>query len=224
MFKQEKLAKVPDDMICTIETHEDLEKGVAFLTHREPRFAEIVETCGLPPLRRSISGIEGLLAIITEQQISIHAAASIWARVKERYGPFDLDTLRSSPDEDYAACGLSRPKIGTIRAVLEACKEGELDFQLLQSLSDEDVHTALTAIKGIGPWTAEIYLLSNLGRSDVWPKGDLALQEAAKLLFNMRKRPDVKRMESIARKWRPWRAVAARLLWQHYRHIKFETR
>ena len=87
-------------------------------------------------------------------------------------------------------------------------------------MADEDVTAMLTAIKGIGPWTAEIFLLSHLGRPDVWPRGDLALQEAAKLLFNMRKRPDVKRMESLARKWRPWRAVAARLLWSHYRQVK----
>ncbi len=210
-------------VISQIETDADLAEGVAFLIRTEPRFAGVVETCGLPPLRRATAGLEGLLAIITEQQISVHAAASIWARVNERFGPFDVAALAASPDEDFAACGLSRPKIRTIRAVLDACGNGGLDFGKLQDMPHDEVHAALTMIKGIGPWTAEIYLLSNLGRPDVWPKGDLALQEGAKLLFNMRKRPDVKRMDLIARKWSPWRAVAARLLWQHYRHVKFKT-
>ena len=205
----------------TIETSDDIARAVAYLCDREPRFAGIVEVCGLPDLRRGKNGLAGLLDIITNQQISIHAAAAIWRRVEERFAPFDADVMAACPDDDFAACGLSRPKIRTIRAVLEAQRSGHLDFEQLCHLPDDEVTGIMTAISGIGPWSAQIYLLSGLGRADTWPKGDLALQEAARLLFNMKKRPGLARMEKIARKWRPFRAVAARLLWSHYRHVKF---
>ena len=209
-------------MIKVIETEAHIAEGVRFLSACEPRFAEIVDSCGHPPLRRAEAGLGGLLAIITEQQISIHAAAAIWERVLVRFSPFDAGELMRALDEDFAACGLSRPKIRTIRAVAGACGLGELDFTSMAEMPDDQVFDALTAIKGIGPWTAEIYLLSNLGRSDVWPKGDLALQEAARMLFDLAERPDAKRMADLAGGWRPWRAVAARLLWSYYRSVKFK--
>lgn len=210
-------------VIRTITVMDDVAEGVAHLTAVEPRFAGVVDACGLPPLRRADAGLGGLMAIITEQQISVHAAAAIWSRIEARFAPFETAVLADSPDADFAACGLSRPKIRTIRAVLEACGQGQLDFGAMAAMADDQVVAMLTAIRGIGPWTAEIYLLANLGRTDVWPKGDLALQEAARLLFNMQRRPDAARMQAIAREWRPWRAVAARLLWSHYRAVKFKS-
>ena len=211
-------------MIHTIDSENDIAEAARYLCDREPRFVPVIEATGLPPLRRSRAGLEGLLAIITEQQISVHAAAAIWARVKEQFAPFDIHQMSIAGDDRFAACGLSQSKIRTIRAVLAACRNGQLDFNRLDTLSDEEISTQLTGIRGIGPWTAEIYLLTSLGRRDVWPKGDLALQEAARLLFKMRKRPDLNRMDKIARKWRPWRAVAARLLWAHYRHVRIKAK
>lgn len=210
-------------MIKTIETQADIAEGVRYLSAKEPRFAPVVQACGLPPLRRRAAGLEGLLAIITDQQISLHAAAAIWTRLEARFAPFDAVLLRNSPDEDFAACGLSRPKIRTIRAILDACMQGSLDFSALHEMPDDEVGLNLTAIHGIGPWTAGIFLLSNLGRRDVWPSGDIALQEAARMLFELPARPDDRQLNIMAADWQPWRAVAARLLWSHYRAVKFKA-
>ncbi len=204
----------------TIEAETDIAEGVAYLCDREPRFAIAINAAGNPPLRRGKPGLEGLCHIITAQQISIHAADSIWKRVSEHFSPFDADEMIAASDKAYIDCGLSRPKIRTIRALLEAIASRKLDFQLLHQSQDADVAKALTAIRGIGPWTAEIYLLTAMGRTDIWPKGDLALQEAARLLFDLEQRPDTKQMHKMAENWQPWRAVAARILWSYYRHIK----
>jgi len=206
----------------SIRTKDDVQTGVNFLCGCEPRFGHVMERCGLPPLRLGSGGIKGLLEIITGQLISIQAAASIWARVEQKFSGFDFDRMVAASDEDYQACGLSRPKIKTIRALLTAIEDGRLDLAELENLRDTDVMQKLVAIKGIGPWTAQIYLLSGLGRSNVWPVGDLALQESARILFNLDARPDVRQMEAMAQDWQPWRAVAARLLWSYYRHVRFE--
>jgi DNA-3-methyladenine glycosylase II len=208
--------------IITINHLQDLKRGVDYVCQCEPAFEKVIAKTGLPPLRRKLGGLAGLLEIITEQQISVHAAASIWKRFDEKFAPFDLETLIATSDEGFINCGQSRPKVRTIRAVLEAISTGNLNLENLHRQSDKDVAAHLTAIKGIGPWTAQIYLLSNLGRSDVWPVGDLALQESAKLLFNLDERPDEKRMTTMAEPWQPWRAVAARILWSHYRLVRFE--
>lgn len=206
-------------IIKTIQTENDLREGVEHLCTVEPAFKTVTAKIGLPPLRLKPAGLKGLLEIITEQQISIHAAAAIWARVEERFAPFNLSDLDNAPDEDFAACGLSRPKIRTIRAVLDHANAGHLRFDTCHKLHDTAVADMLTAIKGIGPWTAQIYLLSNLGRCNVWPAADLALQESARILLKLSERPDVPAMNKLAENWRPWRAVAARLLWSHYRLV-----
>ena len=206
----------------TIKTLDDVQTGVDFLCACEPRFGRVVARTGLPPLRLGAGGLEGMLEIITNQQISIHAAASIWKRVEEKFAGFELAQLHAADDEDYKQCGLSMPKIRTIRALLAALESGGLDFSEFDGLSDREVADKLVAVKGIGPWTAQIYLLSHLGRSNVWPVGDLALQESARILFDLEHRPDAKQMEAMAQDWQPWRAVAARLLWSYYRHVRFE--
>jgi DNA-3-methyladenine glycosylase II len=130
--------------------------------------------------------------------------------------PFSARRLATASDEDYRAAGLSRPKVRTMRAIAGAMLAGDLAFERLTGIEDAEVHAHLTAVKGIGPWTADIYLLSCLGRADAWPAGDLALQVAAGELLDLDTRPDVKAMGTLGEAWRPWRGVAARCLWSYY--------
>ncbi len=208
--------------IRTIETIDDLKEGVAYVCDREPAFQRVVDAIGLPPLRRKPSGLKGLVEIITFQLISLKAAAAIWARVEVQFGEFDPIAMQSASDEAYSACGLSRPKIVAIRAVLEHVNNGKLSLTNMEMAENSDVFSQLTAIKGIGPWSAHIYLLASLGRSDVFPYGDVALQESAKLLFGLESRPTAKELQNQAIPWQPWRAAAARLLWSHYKFVKME--
>jgi DNA-3-methyladenine glycosylase II len=175
---------------------------------------------GLPPLRRAEPGFAGLLHIVTEQQVSLASAAAIWGRMVEQLQPMTPEHLATLSDEALRAPGLSMPKIRTIRALCEALASGVLDLDHVARAPNEHAFEALTAIKGIGPWTAEIYLLSCLGRRDVWPAGDLALQVAAQAAFALDARPDAKAMRAMAEPWRPWRAIAARVLWSYYRAVK----
>lgn len=202
-----------------INEDKDIAEGCRQVCEREPRFYSVMQACGYPALRRSDGGLSGLLEIVVEQQISIHAAAAIWGRFVEAFAPFDAELLSKASDEAMIACGLSRPKIRTMRAVSDALRAGELDFARLHDQPYEQLFETLTAIKGIGPWTAEVYLLSRIGHRDAFPGGDIALQEAARQLFGLEQRPTAKALEQMAESWRPWRSVAARLLWAHYRYL-----
>jgi DNA-3-methyladenine glycosylase II len=175
---------------------------------------------GRPPLRRRAPGLEGLAAIIVAQQVSVASARAIEARLLARFPGCDAAALARADEEELRACGLSRPKMRTLRACAEATLSGALDLEALARASAEEAHAALTTVKGIGPWTADIYLLFCLGHPDAFPAGDLALQEAAKIAFGLRRRPDAKKLDALARAWRPWRAVAARLLWSYYAAAK----
>ena len=206
----------------TIETESDLRAGVEILCAREPAFAKIYAATGLPPLRRKPGGLAGLLEIITYQMISLKAAAAIWQRVEAKLAPFDAKTMAKLDDSAYMECGLSSPKIRTIRAVLAHINQGKLPLTNFETAENSQIFSTLTDIKGIGPWSAHIYLLTHLGRTDIWPTGDLALQESAKLLFDLPTRPDEKQMLIIAEPWQPLRAVAARLLWSHYKLVKLD--
>ena len=123
-------------------------------------------------------------------------------------------------DETLRACGLSTPKMKTLRAIADAMADGALNLSALAETTAEEAHATLCAIHGIGPWTADIFLLFCLGHPDAWPAGDLALQEAARIALGLRNRPDAKRLEKIGQRWRPYRGVAARLLWAYYRVMK----
>jgi DNA-3-methyladenine glycosylase II len=204
----------------TIESEADIAEGIAALSRVEPRLARLYEVTGPPPLRRAAGGAAGLLRIVMDQQISLLAGAAIWRRLEARFAPFEAAVLASAREEDLRACGLSGAKIRTLRAVGEAMATGRLDFQTLAGLSDEDAAALLTTVPGIGPWTADIFLLTCLGRRDVWPAGDLALRTATGLAFELEDRPSAKNLAALAEPWRPWRAVAARLLWSYYRHVK----
>ena len=202
-----------------IATADDIAEAVEALGLAEPRFAAIASATGLPSLRRSAGGVAGLLRIVVDQQISVAAGAAIWTRLEALLSPFEGARILAASDEDLRGCGLSGGKIRTLRAIAAAAAVGSLDFQRLKSLSDQEAAAMLTAVHGIGPWTADIYLLACLGRSDVFPAGDLALQAAAAAAFDLPVRPTAAVLRQMGEPWRPWRAVAARLLWAHYRHI-----
>jgi DNA-3-methyladenine glycosylase II len=175
---------------------------------------------GDPPLRRHDAGFPGLVRVIVGQQLSIASAAAIWARVVRELAPLDAARLANASDEQLRAAGLSRPKMRTLRNLAAAVSEGALDLAALDQASDEEVHAALTAISGIGPWTADIYLLFCLGRADAWANGDLALQIAAQEILELEQRPGPRELAAIAERWRPWRGVAATLLWSYYGHLR----
>ncbi len=206
-----------------IDTMDDIASGVAALARMEPRFGGLAEANGLPPLRRAPGGFAGLAAIIVEQQISLYAAAAILERLRAAVTPFEPLPLLAAGPEVMTACGLSRGKIAALSALAMAVADGRLDLDELAKLDDAQAAERLLAVKGIGPWTADIYLLSCLGRADVWPGGDVALQTAAGLVFGVDPRPDRRAMLALAEPWRPWRAVAARLLWAHYRKHRFRS-
>jgi DNA-3-methyladenine glycosylase II len=199
-----------------IETKRDITRGTKALLAADPRLVPIAEIAGPLPLRRRAGGFEGLAAIITAQQISDKAAASIWARFKEAVDPFTPEQLMATPEETLRAVGLSRPKIRTLTGIAAAAADG-FDLIAVHDLPAEDAMTTMTALKGIGPWTAEVYLLFCVGHPDIFPAGDLALQIGVQKGLKMRKRPDEKKLRKIAAKWSLWRGVAARLFWAYYR-------
>ena len=196
-----------------IETEADIAEGAAALAALDPAFAPLA---GLtPPLRRRPAGFATLLHAIVGQQVSTASASAIWARVSGA-GLTDPAAVRTAGEERLRAVGLSRPKIRYALALAAA----EVDWDSHAALPDEAVIADLVRLPGIGLWTAEIYALAALGRADVFPAGDLALQEAARLLYHLEDRPDDRTLRAMAARWSPWRAVAARLLWEHYRIMK----
>jgi DNA-3-methyladenine glycosylase II len=160
-----------------------------------------------------------LAAIVMGQQLSTASAAAILGRLEAAINPLDAKGVAAASDETLRACGLSTAKIRTLRAASEAVAAG-LDLPGLAEIDAEEAHEALVAIKGVGPWTADLYLLFCLGHADAFPAGDLALQEAARLALNLKTRPDAAKLEAIAERWRPHRGVAARMLWAYYRVAK----
>jgi len=189
-------------------------EGAAWLAAHDPHFADALSLTGPLPLRLREGGFHQLLSAIVSQQLSVSAAAAIWARV-DKAGVTTPEAIYNSSDEDLRALGLSRQKIGYARALAGA----GIDFDALPEKSLEDVIAELTVVSGIGVWTAEIYAMFSLHRADVFAHADLALQEAARHLFDLDKRPTPKVMRDMADQWRPWRSVAARLLWAYYKHI-----
>jgi DNA-3-methyladenine glycosylase II len=154
------------------------------------------------------------------QQLSTASAAAIRTRLFAAFDPFHHDAVRLARADKLARLGLSRPKIKTLKAIGAAIAKGHIDLEAVAAMEADKAHAALTALHGIGPWTADIYLLFCLGNADAWPAGDLALQESARLALGLRRRPDPKAMMKIAEPWRPWRGVAAHLLWAYYHAVK----
>lgn len=200
-----------------IRNEDDLARGLEALLARDRKvIAAMLEAAGPPPLRLREPGLAGLAWIVVSQQVSTASARAIHGRVAARFPAFDPCDIGAAPDEDLKACGLSAPKVRTLRAVCEALRSGALDLARLSSLTEKEARAALVSIKGIGPWSADIYLLFCLGCPDVWPVGDLALQESARMALGLRTRPDARKLEKLGERWRPYRAVAARLLWAYY--------
>ncbi|MFQ6754301.1 DNA-3-methyladenine glycosylase 2 family protein [Cereibacter sphaeroides] len=196
-------------------TPDCIAEGVAFLAEREPRFARAHALTGDPPLRRRSEGFAELAGAILGQQVSTSAAAAMRMRM-ESAGLLDPEAVLLAGEEALRACGLSAAKIRYIRALAAAT----VDYAGLARLPDAEVVATLTALPGIGRWTAELYAMTSLGRADVLCAGDLALQEAARLLFELEARPSERALRAMAADWSPWRGVAARLLWAYYRHAK----
>jgi DNA-3-methyladenine glycosylase II len=203
-----------------IHTQADLESCLAVLAAADPRLADMLAVTGMPNLRRRPPGFPGLCAIICAQQLSTASASAIWSRLSAAFDPFDHASVRRAHPAKLAALGLSKPKIRTLKAIGAAIERGDIDFAALTEMDADAAHRALTALHGIGPWTADIYLLFCLGHADAWPAGDLALQEAARRAFGMRRRPDSKAMTKLAECWRPWRGTVAHLLWAYYHVVK----
>jgi DNA-3-methyladenine glycosylase II len=201
-----------------IDSEATLETGIAALAAADPVMARIAASVERPRLRRTDPGFHGLVAIIVSQQLSTASADAIFGRLTGRYPAVEPADILSASDEDLRAVGLSGPKIRTLRHAAAAALD--LDLAGLAALGADEAHAKLIAIKGIGPWTADSYLLACLGHADAFPAGDLALQEAARLAVGLAERPNVKDLEAMAERWRPWRAVAARLLWSYYRAVK----
>ena len=200
-----------------IHTEADLVAALAALGKADPRFVPLLAKAGRPPLRRRSDGFAGLAAIIVAQQLSTASANAIWGRLAAAFDPLDPEAILRARPARLARLGLSAPKIRALKEIARAVKRGDLALAALGELAAEEAHAALTAVHGIGPWTADIYLLSCLGHADAWPAGDLALQEAVRVAFKLPARPTAKEMLPLAERWRPWRAVAARILWSYYR-------
>ena len=182
----------------------DLAAALAALAEADPRLAKLIAVAGAPALRRRPAGFSGLCAIICAQQLSTASATAIWGRLVGAFNPFDHDAVRRARAAKLARIGLSRPKIKTLKAIGNAIAKGAIDLDALAGMDADAAHAALTALHGIGPWTADIYLLFCLGHADAWPAGDLALQEAARLAFGLAQRPTGKDMINLAEQWRPW--------------------
>lgn len=180
----------------------------------------MLAAAGPPPLRLQPPGFAGLAAIIVSQQVSVASADAIFGRLQAAVQPMEAGPMLAASDDALRACGLSAAKVRTFRALSTQITEHGLDLARLGAYSAAEAHERLVAVKGIGPWTADIFLLSCLGHPDAWPVGDVALQEAARLALRLDTRPNARALEEIGERWRPWRAVAARLLWHYYRASK----
>lgn len=173
-----------------------------------------------PHIRRRPGGYEGLFRIIVEQQVSVPSAQAILARCDARLGKVSPEQVLSLTEDHLRACGLSGPKIRYVQAAALAIAEGDLDLDTLEALSDEEAAAHLTAVKGIGPWTAAIYLLFCEGRADIWPRGDVALLAAWAAATGFEEKPPMKEFDAMAPDFAPYRGVAAHILWTYYARLR----
>jgi DNA-3-methyladenine glycosylase II len=199
-----------------IVSEADIAEGLAYLQDCDPRLRPVVRMAGPVPLRRRPAGFAGLARIVVGQQLSIASADAIWGRFLNEIQDCPADAVLAASDETLRAIGLSAAKIRTLRAAAVACRDG-LNLVGLADVPSEDAHRQLTAIKGVGPWTADIYLLFCLGHADIFPAGDLALRNAVADCLGRERNLAIDETAGIAKMWSPWRGVAARLLWAYYR-------
>ena len=193
--------------------------ALKLLIGEDPDLASILERAGPLPWRTRTPGFPGLLQAIVAQMISNQAAAAIWGRLRALPGALEPEGLLTLPDESLRGAGLSRPKVAHARILAEAFLDGTLSTLALEAMDDDKAIAMIASIKGLGVWTAEIYLLFALQRMDVFPAGDIALAAAAAELKGLSARPDPKSLRKLAEVWAPARSLAARLLWHHWRHL-----
>lgn len=191
-------------------------EAVDHLLATDPSLVRIVDTHGPPPFWTREPGLAALVLFILEQQVSLASAAAAYGRLEARTGQVTPTTILASTDDELRADGFSRQKSGYVRALSNAVLEGDLDIDALAGLPDADARAALVALKGVGAWTADVYLLSCLRRPDVWPVGDRALQVSAFENLQLDSIPTPLELESIGDRWRPHRSTAARILWHGY--------
>jgi DNA-3-methyladenine glycosylase II len=203
-----------------IRTHKDIKQGLRELLRIDPQLMPIAETAGEVPLRLSTPDFGGLAAIVISQQVSRASAEAIHGRLAVLVEPLNAPGILTASDDVFREAGLSRSKQRTLLAIAQTIADGRLDLAALCRMDADQAMAELTAIKGIGPWTAEIYLMFCAGHCDVFPAGDLALQEAVRAAFALDERPDHKELRLLAAKWQPWRSVAARLFWAYYSSLR----
>lgn len=201
-----------------VRPEERLRPAMEALAARDDDIARAFAICGPPPLRSQPADFAGMVNIIAAQQLSVHAARAIRERLAAAVDPLTAEGFLELPEETARRLGLSRQKHRYLRALAEAVATGELDFAALARMPDDDAMARLTAIKGVGRWTAEIFLLFALERPDVFPAQDLALQVAGQRIKGLSARPSAQDLRELAEAWRPYRSVAARFLWHYYRH------
>jgi DNA-3-methyladenine glycosylase II len=193
-------------MTIHLNTQADLDRAVHALVEQDPRLKPVLKLAGMPALRRRDPGYAGLAAIVCGQQVSTASAAAIWARVSAAFDPFHHDALRRARADRLGRLGLSGAKIKTLKNLARELAAERLDLEALANQEADAAHNTLTALHGIGPWTADVYLLFCLGHGDAWPAGDLAVQEAVKIGLGLKTRPNAKEM--------------AHLWWTYYRALK----
>ena len=207
-------------MTIHLNTQDDLEEAIGVLVKQDPRLRPILERTGMPALRRREPGFVGLAHIVCGQQLSTASASAIWDRLCKAFDPFDHEAVRRARADRLGRLGLSAAKIRTLKNLARELTAKRVNLDVLAEEDADAAHHTLTALHGIGPWTADVYLLFCLGHGDAWPAGDLAVQEAIKIGLDLKIRPTAKQMAPLAEPWRPLRGAAAHLWWSFYRAIK----
>src|SRR6201993_5112245 len=207
-------------MLIHLETQADLDDAVHKLVDQDRRLRPILELTGMPAIRQREPGFAGLAAIICGQQLSTASAAAIWGRVSTGFDPFHHDAIRKARADRLRRPRLSAPPTKTLKHIARELAEERLNLDVLANEEADAAHNTLTALPGIGPWTADVYLLFCLGHGDAWPAGDLAVQEGIRIGLKLNARPTEKQMAPLAEPWRPLRGAAAHLWWSYYRAVK----
>jgi DNA-3-methyladenine glycosylase II len=207
-------------MTIHLKSQADLEEAIHALIKLDPRLQPIFGVAGMPALRRREPGFAGLAHIVCGQQLSTASASAIWGRLTAAFDPFDHDAVRRARTDRLGRLGLSAAKIKTLKHLARELASERLNLDVLAEEDADAAHHTLTELPGIGPWTADVYLLFCLGHGDAWPAGDLAVQEAIRIGLKLTTRPNEKQMVPLAEPWRPMRGAAAHLWWSYYRALK----